>query len=64
MRRMGIFGIYFPFAGEGFLDPSFIHGKNLYGWPHEWAPMDLGLQMRERQFPGLAGVFQKAEILI
>ncbi|MFO7825167.1 MAG: DUF3810 domain-containing protein [Cyclobacterium sp.] len=37
MRRMGIFGIYFPFAGEGYLDPSLHPLEKTFTLAHELA---------------------------
>ena len=37
MRRMGIFGIYFPFTGEGYLDPSLHPLEKAFTLAHEMA---------------------------
>ncbi|NHE59104.1 DUF3810 domain-containing protein [Cyclobacterium plantarum] len=37
MRRMGIFGIYFPFTGEGYLDPSLHPLEKSFTLAHELA---------------------------
>lgn len=37
MRRMGIFGIYFPFTGEGYLDPSLHPIEKVFTLAHELA---------------------------
>lgn len=37
LRRMGIFGIYFPFTGEGYLDPSLHPLERTFTMAHELA---------------------------
>ncbi len=37
MRRMGIYGIYFPFTGEGYLDPSLHPLEKAFTLAHEMA---------------------------
>ncbi|WP_162341114.1 DUF3810 domain-containing protein [Cyclobacterium salsum] len=37
LRRMGIFGIYFPFTGEGYLDPSLHPLEKTFTLAHELA---------------------------